>query len=214
MRRHCVSACLLLLSVVSYAQGAPEAAPGLRIPSGARPWALDEYQGKKQLVPIHSTAVQPNNHKGSNVAGGLLAGPFYKAKFTTEIDGKSAATAVHTGQPVFYVRTGSEADAGTSMVAGWAVVHAVAENSRRLLSTVQFTQLTGNAKRSSAQVEVMMESLPGGWIRITPKEALAPGEYALQPVMRQANAFSTVVYDFRVDPLAENDADVVTATPE
>ena len=191
---------------------APEAAPDLRVPSGSLPWALDVFEGSKELVPVHASAVQLNNHKGANVVGGLAAGPFYKAKMTTELAGTTARTALHTTTPVFYLHPGGQVEAeteGISMVAGWAVVHAGVENGRRLLSTVKFTQLTGNAKRSDGQVELTTEMLPGGWMRVTPKEALTPGEYALLPVMRQANVFSTAVYDFRVDPLAENAQDAV-----
>ncbi|RRA47906.1 hypothetical protein D1Y84_05975 [Acidipila sp. EB88] len=191
------------------AQSAPEPVPGLRIPNGGTPWVLDEFKGGKQLVPVHSTAVAINNHKGGNVAGGLLAGPFYKARFSTEIDGVAAKTVVHTGAPVFYVKIEGP-ETGQSLMAGWAVVHALVDRDRRLLSTVKFTQWTGNAKRNDTEVEVATETLPDGWVKITPKGQLPEGEYALEPVMKQENAFSTMVFDFRVDASAQNDADAVT----
>jgi hypothetical protein len=58
--------------------GLPVVAPGLTIPngSGAVPLALDRYQGKPELVPVHHSTVEVNNHTGSNLAGGLAAGPF------------------------------------------------------------------------------------------------------------------------------------------
>ncbi len=201
---------LLAFCIPLRAQTIPEPAPGLRIPNGSRPWALDVFSGSKQLVPIHSSAVQANNHKGSNVVGGLLAGPLYKSKFSTELEGEKASTILHTGTPVFYIHFDPGPDAGQSAVTGWAVVHAVVGKDRRLLSTVKFTQFTGNAKRNDTQVDVTTESLPDGWLRITPKSALDPGEYALEPVLRQENAYSLAVYDFRVDPAAANDADAVT----
>ncbi len=95
-------------------------------------------------------------------------------------------------------------------MAGWALVHAIVDKDRRLLSTVKFTQLTGNAKRNDTQVEVETEKLPDGWLKITPKTPLPAGEYALEPVMKQENAYSLRVYDFRFDPSAENDPDAVS----
>ncbi len=212
--------CLFTLLVLGCAgDGAPalcqtgvDAAPGLSLPNGSRPYTLDTFQGANQLLPMHSSAVQTNNHKGSNVTGGLLAGPFYKAKFTTELEGKQAKTVLHTAAPVFFVRLNPEADEGQSALAGWVVVHVLVDKDkdRRLLSTVKFTQLTGNAKRSDTQVDAAIEPMAEGWIKITPKEALAPGEYALEPVMKQENAYSLVVYVFRVDPAStENAADVI-----
>lgn len=204
-----------LMSLAAFAQGsAPEAAPGLPLPNGNRPYALDTFKGEKQLVPVHSSAVQANNHKGANVAGGLLAGPFYKAKFTTELSGPSAHTAIHSTSPTFYVRV-QRADSGedAGVVAGWAIVHAAVDKDHRLLSTVKFTQFTGSAKRNDSQVDVTIAELGDGWLSITPKAPMPNGEYALLPVTRQENTFSTIVFDFRIDPTAENAADAVTARP-
>ena len=97
-------------------------------------------------------------------------------------------------------------------MAGWAIVHAIVDKDRRLLSTVKFTQLTGDAKRNDAQIEIEVKELPGGWLEITPKDQMPYGEYALEPVMKQENAYSLSVYDFRVDPFADNDSDVVSAS--
>jgi hypothetical protein len=116
---------------------------------------------------------------------------------------------LHSGTPVFYLHFDQDPDAGQTSMAGWAVVHAIADKDRRLLSTVKFTQLTGTAKRNDTQVELDTEKLPNGWLKITPRQPLPPGEYALEPVMRQENAYSLMVYDFRLDPSAENDADAV-----
>ena len=192
------------------AQSTPTPAPGLSIPNGSHPWAFEKFKGNEQLVPVHSSAIQVNNHKAGNVVGGLFAGPLYKAKFTIEIEGPAAKTVLHTATPVFYLRFDPSPDSGQSAMAGWAVVHAVVDKDRRLLSTVKFTQLTGNAKRNDTQVDVETETLPDGWLKIKVTGPLTPGEYALEPVMKQENAYSLMVYDFRFDPSAENDADAVS----
>jgi hypothetical protein len=189
---------------------APEAAPGLFVPDGSRPYALDVFEGSKELVPIHSSAVQANNHKGSNVVGGLVAGPFYKAKFTTELEGTTARSVLHSLTPTFYVRLQPVDDGGgQSMIAGWAIVYAAVAKDRRLLSTVKFTQFTGTAKRNDTQIDVTIATLADGWLSITPKAPLSAGEYALLPVMRQDNAYSLSVYDFKIDPAAENAQDAI-----
>lgn len=192
----------LVMCPSAFAQQPLEVAPGLTISNGSVATTVDTVDGKQQLVQVHASAVQANNHKGSNVAGGLLAGPFYKQKFTTEIEGNTSPTVVHTATPSFYVLMPSMGD-GTSMFAGWAIVRAGVDKDRRLLSTVKFTQLTGNAKRDASQVETKTEEPQPHWLKITAAAPLAPGEYVLMPVMKQANAFSMTVYDFRVDASAK-----------
>lgn len=192
----------LAVSPSLFAQKPLEVAPGLTITNGYVPSALETVEGKQQLVPVHASAVQTNNHKGSNVAGGLLAGPFYKPKFTTEIEGNTSPTVLHTATPSFYVLMPSLGD-GASMFAGWAIVRAGVDKDRRLLTTVKFTQLTGNAKRDASQVESKSEEPEEHWVKITPTAPLAPGEYVLMPVLKQANSFSMTVYDFRVDASAK-----------
>jgi hypothetical protein len=86
----------------------------------------------------------------------------------------------------------------------WALVRATINKDRRILAQVNFTQLTGNAKRSDSQIDATIEKLSDGWLKITPKGPLATGEYALQPVPKVANTFSTVVFDFTLDPKAPN----------
>jgi hypothetical protein len=198
-----VAACLFMSNPMQlWAQGLPEVAPGLTIPDGRVPYALDVFQGKQQLVPVPPSSVQLNNHRGSNVAGGLVAGPFFKPKATTELAGAQSQTLIHSTSPIFYLHTRDQNAAGQSMMSGWAIVRATASKDGRLLATVKFNSLTGNAKRSDGQMETKVETLPGNWLRISCPTPLLAGEYALVPVIRQGNAFSLVVYDFRIDPAA------------
>lgn len=196
------------------AQHIPEPIPGVQITNGSYPWAVDIYEGKQELVPIHHTNIDVNNHKGANVAGSLAGSVFYKPKMTTEIAGTHARVALHSDKPVFYVHLmdeDSSADSSDNLLAPWAIVRAKIDKDRRVLTQVNFTQLTGNAKRSNSQVDVTVEKLPEGWLRITPTTPLATGEYALQPIPKVANTFSTVVFDFTLDPKAPNSPEAKSA---
>ena len=201
------SAFFIAFTASACAQHIPEPIPGVQINNGSYPWAVDVFEGKQELVPIHHTNVGVNNHKGANVAGSLAGSFFYKPKMTTEIEGAHARVALHSDKPVFYIHLMEEdpsADSSEKILGPWALVRAKVDKDHRVLSQVKFTQLTGNAKRSDSQIDVTVEKLSDGWFRITPKEALAPGEYALQPIPRVANTFSTVVFDFTLDPNAPN----------
>ncbi|MDP9038411.1 MAG: hypothetical protein M3O02_03935 [Acidobacteriota bacterium] len=213
-------ALLLLASTAGFAQSSlPEVAPGLRIPngSGALPLALDHYEGKPELVVIHHSTVEVNNHTGANVAGSLAASVFYKPKMTTELAGLHARIALHDPRPSFFVHLledpDSSGDAANSDTAVWAIVAASETKDHRVFAKVQFTQLTGHAKRAQGSIESETERLGNGWLKITPKADLAPGEYAIMPVPRTPNTFSTVVFDFALDPTAANAPGALLPTP-
>ena len=201
------SAFFIAFAASACAQHIPEPIPGVQITNGSYPWAVDVFEGKQELVPIHHTNVGVNNHKGANVAGSLAGSFLYKPKLTTEIEGAHARVALHSDKPIFYLHVMEEdpsADSSENVLGPWALVRAKVDKDHRVLSQIKFTQLTGNAKRSDSQIDVTVEKLSDGWFRITPKEPLAPGEYALQPIPRVANTFSTVVFDFTLDPNAPN----------
>ena len=212
--RFCRLALLLSLAAVSASaqNTAPLAAPGLRVPGGSVPYALDAYAGKPELVPVHHSAVQINNHKGANVAGSLAGSFFYKPKLTFEVEGAHARTVLHAPTPSFYVHTMDDPGGDSSDEPVFAILRAVPDKDRRVFAKVQFTQLTGNAKRSGdGVVETTTERLPGGWLKITPTAPLPTGEYAFSPIEKAQNAFSTVVFDFAIDPAAANATDAVPA---
>jgi hypothetical protein len=214
--RAAVFSSIFALSVGSLQAQSVTVAPGLSIPSGNVPWALDRYEGKLQLVPIHHSTVEINNHKGANVAGSLAGSFFYKPKMTTELPGLHARTILHDSRPAIYVHMNEDPGSGGETAAGntatWVVVRASLTKDHRVFAKVQFTQLTGNSKRAEGIVEGTTETLPGGWLKLTPKVALEPGEYAAMPIFKVQNTFSTVVYDFTLDPAGPNVSDVVVAS--
>ena len=193
------------------AQSIPEPVPGAHITNGSIPWAVDVFDGKQELVPIHHTAIGVDNHRGANLAGSLAGSFFYKPKMTTEIEGAHARVALHTGKPAFYVHVMSDPDGdSSSMIDHWAIVRAAVKKDKRIISQIKFTQLTGKSKRDDSQVDATVETLAGGWLKITPVDALSPGEYALLPITKVANTFSTVVYDFTIDPNAPDAPDALS----
>ena len=186
----------------------PMVAPGLTVPRSALPFAVDHFQGAPQLVPIHHSNVEVNNHKGANVAGSIMGSVFYKPKMTVEVEGEHARSVVHDTRPVFYLHILQDpGDTGPEDV--YAIIKAMPDKGRRIFAKVRFTQMTGDAKRDDGMVDTITEHLPNGWLKLTPRDALAPGEYAVSPIMKSQNAFPTMVYDFMLDPAAPNATDAV-----
>jgi hypothetical protein len=211
---------MLCLCVSALAQdNLPEVAPGLRIPngSGAIPLALDRFNGVAELVPIHHSTVEVNNHTGANLAGSLAGSFFYKPKVTTELAGTEARTRLHSLQPSIFIHVlvdpDSTADSANSDTSQWALVSATVKKDRRVFTKIRFTQLTGHAQRAEGVVETETETLAGGWLKLTPLTLLEPGEYAVMPVPRAANTFASTIFDFAIDPAAPNSNSAVMAKP-
>lgn len=220
MRLASVSLCMLLsIRLSAGAQNSappPSPAPGLQIPSGALPYALDHFGGLPELVPVHHSTIEVNNHKGSNIAGSAL-NPFFKQKMTTELAGAHARTVIHDGTPSFFLHFAEDPDGGgdteNSEVPTFAIVHATVDKDRRIFAQIRQTQYTGNAKRIDGVVDAKIERLPGGWVKMTPTAPMPAGEYALSPVPKAQNTFSTMIYDFTIDPAAPNAVDAVLPKP-
>ena len=155
-------------------------APGLRIPNGNVPWVLDTVEGKQVLVPVHHAAING-----------------------TAIEGVSSRTPLHSASPVFFVhtsdRTENTGDSGRGIPTGWALLPISLNGGVRTVARPNFSDVNGATVCAAPVLCTTAESLPEGWLRILPKAALTPGEYALLPVQRTASAENLVVYDFSVD---------------
>lgn len=188
----------------------PEVAPGLFIPHGGIPWALDIFAGAPELVPIHHSTVSVDNHRGSNLARSAVFG---KQKMTTQLDGLHANTRLHTTAPAFFVPVGEDDpgghDAANAEVPSWAIVRAQPDKDRRVLQQVAFTAVTNNAKRQEGIIAIDSVKVPGGLLKLTPKDPMPEGEYAIIPLTHTPNTFASVVYDFGIDPAAPESTEAV-----
>jgi hypothetical protein len=156
-------------------------APGLRIPNGNVPWALDMVESKQTLVPIHHTQLE----------GGTL-------------DSTGPHTPLHTSTPTFFVhssdRTENGGDSGRGVPTGWALLPVTVTDNVRTVERPHFTDVASATVCTAPVVCTVAETLPNGWLRITTKAPLAVGEYALLPIQKPpVTPTSTLAYDFTID---------------
>lgn len=158
-------------------------APGLRIPNGNVPWALDTINGRQVLVPVHHSALTP-------------------APTNAALQGAAPATPLHATEPVFFIhtsdRTENNGDAGRGTPTGWALLPVKVEGGTRTVSRVKFADVNAATVCGEPVICTQAESLPGGWLRMTPRDPLPPGQYALLPVPRTSTSLSPLAYDFVV----------------
>ncbi|HKO19509.1 MAG TPA: hypothetical protein VJU82_11545 [Acidobacteriaceae bacterium] len=187
--------------------------PGLTIPNTKTPWALDQYQGKPQLVPVHRSLLSLNSHVGANLAGSLAGSFFYKPKTTSELNGLHARTQIHSSTPVFYLLVDDEeltaSDKEKDASYTWAICRPIPDKNKRIFATVRTTQLTARAKRDDYIVDTEVVRLDNGWYRLTPTQALPPGEYAITAVPKGQQLLPLAVFDFGIDANAPPAPDAV-----
>ncbi len=195
---------------------------GLVLPATGHVWATDVFDGTRQLVQMKFLPTNLDRHVGSNALKTNLAPFIYKPKQTIEIQGAAASVRLHDPNVVIYIRgygsfnedasDAADPTATSSTQTELLIVKVKPAKDKRVISTIAFTQVTGNAARASQAIEVHAEALGNtDWQKITPKEPLAPGEYALVPMPRGQNLFPSAVFDFSIDPKAPANANAITS---
>jgi hypothetical protein len=97
------------------------------------------------------------------------------------------------------------------------IVHTKVKNGKRIIGDLKRAP-TGKVSQEQNFVKTTINRLSGGWLKLTPTEDLAPGEYALIE-MKGNEGMNLYVWDFGVNPTAPANAnpwkpDVKPAEPE
>jgi len=193
----------------------PEVAPGLRLPEDSGIFLLDSFQGEAQLDEIQQTAGDVNRS-----GRGIFRNPMTAMKQSIEIEGAHALVQSHVQVPALYIKV--EADQPAQDTAAhvtpqkpqqpvqpivpfdrFRLVRAEVKNDRRVL---------GDVKRQTSSKDVIktsIDSVTGGWLKLTPVNNLSPGEYVLLEVTQDTGGkegLNLYVWDFGVNPKAPANA--------
>src|SRR5258707_14871522 len=102
--------------------------------------------------------------------------------------------------------------AGGSPTSRYVVVRADVRKGARVLDSFRIP-LLGTGQRQEDVVETTPQLPPGGhWLKITPKEPLDFGEFALMEVISD-KAVNLGVWDFGVHPVAPENRDIIKPEP-
>jgi hypothetical protein len=207
----------------------PQVAPGLSLPEDSGVFLFDSFQGEPQLDEIQQNAADVNqSSKGSILRGAIK--PIAGLKQTIEIDGAHASVQSHVAVPSLYINEQGDPDhpdasnsspskSGTKSASTpegpeqpeqpeqaivpydrFIIVHAEVKGSRRVVGEVK-RAVTGKVAQEQHTVKTTIDRVTGGWLKITPTEPLAPGEYALVETVG-TEGMNLYVWDFGVNPKA------------
>lgn len=187
----------------------PTVAPGLRLPDGGGVFLLDNFRGQPQLVEMVQNGGELNKQTGKNILRAAMNPLTLSSRQTIEIKGLHARVQAHEAQPVFYMNV-NQADSGPD--AGGAptkdtdqqpdryrIVRVEQKKDNRVVGNLSIA-IYGKVTEKEDWVKTTISPV-GDWVKVTPDEALAPGEYALVEMLgkKQINLY---VWDFGVNPAA------------
>ena len=182
----------------------PHVAPGLRLPSEGGVYALDTYLSQPELLPLDQTGGEVNRHTAHNVLRGVI-NPIGGSKHTIELPGPSSKIQVHAVLPAIYVNLDASGEEDESKTAElpwdrFRIVRAQVKGDKRIVGALKIA-VYGKSSQAQDAVDTSVEQLSEGWIKLTPKGPLDPGEYAVAEMLGK-QGMNSYVWDFGVHPNA------------
>ncbi len=201
----------------------PEVAPGLRLPDEGGIFLLDTYQNQPQLAELQQSGgdIVKNNEKNtkSNILRAAI-NPLAAAKRTIELPGMHAKLQSHTAVPSLYINidanegvpaaatlkaaTGEPPPLSPSNSDRFKIIRIDIKGNKRVAGAVKVA-VTGKTKTDERFVAATVTTMTGGWVKLTPTDPLAPGEYAVAEMLGK-EGINLYVWDFGVNPAAPANA--------
>jgi hypothetical protein len=204
----------------------PEVARGLTLPDQDGVFVLDEFQGTPQLIELVPSTGDLQMARQHGIRSVL---PLQGQTAHVELEGPAAKVHLHVNEPTLYLSLDSPDDArvagdqvtahalsvdthgassvahpkrgATSAKSGFAIVRVDTRKSVRIVGTVHVSP-TGDVTQDENVIPATAEVLPGKhWLKLTPKEPLLIGEYALVEILSSKD-MNASVWDFQVNPRA------------
>jgi hypothetical protein len=212
----------------------PEVAPELRLPERESVLALDTWRGTPELVPLTQSAGDLSHTTSHNILKKAI-NPQSSSHQIVQLRGEKADVQLHVDRPAIYLRVGDVDETvggGTPFVVDtggsdnrhqpehivaatstYVVVRTDVRTDARVIMSFQARDL-GTERRQEDVVETTAELLPGGhWLKVTPKESLLIGEYALMEVVSPKEV-NLAVWDFGVHPTRPENKDALKPEPK
>src|ERR1019366_3030253 len=178
----------------------PQIAPGLHLPGSGGVFLFDQYQGKPELAEIVQNGSELNKKSNKSVLRATI-NPVASSKQSFELKGKHAKTQSHAPRPTIYIDIDEGPQSGTEIADHFRLVRVAVKKDTRIVANLKVT-FTGKASEQSISVPANVEKLgTGQWVKLTPAQDLAAGEYAVVEML-DPQEMNLYVWDFGVNPNA------------
>jgi len=212
-----------------------EILPDLRLPDQGSVLVLDTFEGTPELVPVPQEGSDLNKETSHAVQKKAIH-PMSSPHEIAQVPGPRSEIQLHVAEPVFYVRIGNdepdtgssnamivatdgagnnperEASSGGAESSDYVIERLDARQDLRVVDSFRLALLGRNRPQPDV-TELREEPQPGGrWLKLTPEQPLAFGEYALVEVL-SVQAVNLDVWDFGVHPDAPENAEAIRPEP-
>jgi hypothetical protein len=185
----------------------PQVAPGLRLPeSSSGVFLLDSFQNQPQLIELQQSGGEINQNRKGNILRAAI-NPVASAKRSIELPGAHAKVQAHAAVPSIYVKLEApdQTTAPQQPELPWDRFRIVrmetkTKQGKRIVGDIKVA-IYGKVSQEQKLVPSISQELSGGWVKVTPNDPLAPGEYALVEMLGK-EGINLYVWDFGVNPSA------------
>ena len=209
----------------------PTVAPGLQLPDEDGVFVLDNFQNIPELVVLQQSSGDVNQGGTHSVLRAAIDS-FRGAQEPVRINGQAARVRVHVDDPTLYVSldTGgqqiapesafvvdthgddnvTDKNSYSSPESRYAIVRVQVMPGERVIGALRLRRLNGQITQSEDIVPTTATIVPGRhWMKLTPKEPLTVGEYALMEILGPGE-INLDVWDFGVNPDAPENQHPIT----
>ena len=199
----------------------PQVAPGLRLPDEGGIFLLDTYENQPQLAELQQSGSDVDKNTKTNILRAAI-NPLAGVKQTIELPEAHAKVQSHTTVPSLYINIDSnsnDANQGapaTAQAPGepsllapssgdrFKIIRLDVKGGKRVAGGIK-TAINGKMKTDERFVAATVTTMTGGWVKLTPTESLAAGEYAVAEMLGK-EGMNLYVWDFGVNPSAPANA--------
>ena len=189
----------------------PAIAPGLHLPDSGGAYLLDTYNGEIQLTELGQSGGEVNRRAAHNILRGAL--PTMGSSQSIELKGEHARIQSHLAKPSIFLNLDNDSSAARPLPPAerFRIARLEPKQDARVVGNLKVA-LTGKINERGFYLPATVEQLPGGWVRLTPSEPLANGEYAVVELL-DSRTINLLVWDFGVNPSSPENPGVWKAAP-
>ena len=197
----------------------PEVAPNLRLPITGGVLVMDTFHDQPQLIELNQSASDLNKDVKGNVLRATI-NPLASNNQKIEVAGPHAKIQVHVARPAVFFNVDEQKppDDDKKPTTGnpdktedmtlmppkaqdrFRFVRMEGKKDSRIVGNVKVT-FTGKVSQQQSFIPTHGELIGNGWVKITPTQDLAPGEYAVAEMLGEKE-MNLYVWDFGVNPTA------------